>query len=77
MQQPLLQRFRHQSSHRRKFDAVDARRRAERTLASLGPRELGERRPDRLSGGEQRRVALTRALAPAPRLLLADEPRPP
>jgi putative ABC transport system ATP-binding protein len=30
--------------------------------------------PGQLSGGEQQRVALARAFAPAPRLLLADEP---
>jgi len=52
----------------------EARERAERVLEMVGLKDKLHRRPAELSGGEQQRVAVARAVVQSPRLVLADEP---
>jgi iron(III) transport system ATP-binding protein len=54
--------------------AAQRKERAESLLELVGLAHAARRLPHQISGGQQQRVALARALAPAPKLLLMDEP---
>jgi len=56
------------------IDPVQARRDAARLLDMVGLKDRMSHRPGKLSGGEQQRVAVARAVILKPTLVLADEP---
>jgi putative ABC transport system ATP-binding protein len=57
-----------------KMKSAERKQRVNEALKQVGMLERANRRPSQLSGGEQQRVAVARALVGRPQILLADEP---
>jgi polar amino acid transport system ATP-binding protein len=57
-----------------KVPAEEAEANAHRLLAKVGLADFANRYPSRMSGGQQQRAAIARALALAPKVMLYDEP---
>jgi len=58
----------------KKTPVEDAKKRALELLAFLGLADRSDHKPNELSGGEQQRVAVARALINNPSIVFADEP---
>jgi putative ABC transport system ATP-binding protein len=58
----------------RNWPASEARKRADELMEAVEIGELAHKRPDEMSGGQQQRIAVARAIADRPALILADEP---
>lgn len=70
----ILYGVRNKQEYKGKSSRMELIEYADYMMETLGIMHLADRRPDRISGGEKQRTALTRALVTKPSLLLLDEP---